>query len=71
MVKIGLTTIDKCLRQHGAERISKKAKIALKNYLEGELHRIAKEAIGLAKKDKRKTILERDIEEAIKQKTLF
>ncbi len=71
MVKISLNLIDRCFREEGARRVSKKAKIALKEYLEKELKRVCKEAIGMAKKDKTKTVMSRHVEEAIAQKTLL
>ena len=62
-------TIEKILRTT-KKRISRKAVLALKEYLEKEALKISKEASVMSVKEKRKTILERDIVKAIKQRRI-
>lgn len=67
---VSLNSIDKAMREAKAERISKKAKLILKEYIERKIKEITKEALAIARLEKRKTIKARHIEEALKQKTL-
>ena len=62
-----LAAMEKLLRQGGAERVSDKAKEALKNTLEEKAHDIALKAIKLANHAGRKTIKPEDIKLAIKE----
>ncbi len=71
MVNISMNLVDKALREAGAKRISKKAKKELKQFIEKEIEKISREAVGIAKREKTKTILDRHIKEAIQQKTLI
>ena len=61
-----LAAMEKLLKQGGAERVSDKAKEALKNVLEEEAHKIASKAIHLAVHAGRKTIKAEDIKLAMK-----
>ncbi len=68
MVKktLPLAAMEKILKKAGAERVSDKAKEALKNVLEEEAEEIAESAIRLALHAKRKTIRVEDIKLAVK-----
>ena len=68
MVKktLPLAAMEKILKKAGAERVSDKAKEALKNVLEEEAEEIAESAIRLANHAKRKTIRAEDIKLAVK-----
>jgi|TARA_B100001971_G_C18237960_1_gene568686 histone H3/H4 len=62
-----LAAMEKLLKQGGAERVSDKAKIALKNIIEEKANVIAAKAIQLAKHAGRKTIKGGDIRLASKE----
>ena len=61
-----LAAMEKLLRQGGADRVSDKAKIALKNAIEEIAHEIAVKSIKLANHAGRKTIKSEDIKLAVK-----
>ena len=61
-----LAAMEKLLKQGGAERVSDKAKVALKNALEDIAHEIATNSIKLAIHAGRKTIKAEDIKLAVK-----
>ena len=62
-----LAAMEKLLKQCGAERVSDKAKVALKNIIEEKANEIAAKAIQLAKHAGRKTIKGGDIRLASKE----
>ena len=62
-----LAAMEKLLKQGGAERVSDKAKVALKNALEEMAHEIAVKAIKLSAHAGRKTIKSDDIKLAVKE----
>jgi len=68
MVKrlIPLAAMEKILKNNGAERVSDKAKIALKNVVENIAEEIATNAVKLAAHAGRKTIKAGDIKLASK-----
>ncbi|MBS3137071.1 NFYB/HAP3 family transcription factor subunit [Candidatus Woesearchaeota archaeon] len=61
-----LAAMEKILKKCGAERVSDKAKIALKNIIEDKADEIAINAVRLAKHAGRKTIKSGDIKLATK-----
>ena len=61
-----LAAMEKLLKQGGAERVSDKAKAALKNALEEMAHEIAVKSIKLAVHAGRKTVKSEDIKLAVK-----
>ena len=63
---IPLAAMEKILKQGGAERVSDKAKVALKNAIEDMANAIASKAIKLANHAGRKTIKSEDIKLAVK-----
>ena len=62
-----LAAMEKVLKNSGAERVSDKAKEALKNIIEEKAERIAERAVRLATHAKRKTIKAKDIKLAAKE----
>ena len=62
-----LAAMEKLLKQGGAERVSDKAKAALKNVLEEIAHDIAVKSIKLAEHAGRKTVKPEDIKLAVKE----
>jgi histone H3/H4 len=62
-----LAAMEKLLKQGGAERVSDKAKVALKNALEEIAHDIAVKSIKLAVHAGRKTVKSEDIKLAVKE----
>ena len=68
MVKrlIPLAAMEKILKNNGAERVSDKAKIALKNVVENIAEEIATNAVKLAAHAGRKTIKAGDVKLASK-----
>lgn len=62
-----LAAMEKLLKKCGAERVSDKAKVALKNVIEEKAEEIATKAIRLAIHAGRKTVKEGDIKLAAKQ----
>lgn len=62
-----LAPMEKILKKCGAERVSDKAKSALKEVLEEIADDIAVDAIKLAQHAGRKTVKARDIKLAVKQ----
>lgn len=62
-----LAAMEKLLKQGGAERVSDKAKVALKNALEEIAHDIAIKSIKLAVHAGRKTVKSEDIKLAVKE----
>ncbi len=63
---IPLAAMEKLLKQGGAERVSDKAKVALKNAIEEIAGIISAKAIKLANHAGRKTIKAEDIKLAVK-----
>ena len=61
-----LAAMEKLLKQGGAQRVSDKAKLALKNVLEEIAHDISVKSIKLAVHAGRKTIKAEDIKLAVK-----
>ena len=61
-----LAAMEKILKQCGADRVSDKAKVALKNTVEDLADEIAVKAINLAKHAGRVTVKARDIKLAAK-----
>ena len=61
-----LAAMEKILKQGGAERVSEKAKVALKNAIEEIANEIAVKAIKLSAHAGRKTIKSEDIKLAVK-----
>jgi DNA-binding protein len=61
-----LAAMEKVLRDAGAERVSDKAKAALKNSVEDIAEEIAVQAVKLAKHAGRKTVKEKDVKLAAK-----
>ncbi len=61
-----LAAMEKILKQGGAERVSDKAKVALKNAIEDIAHGIAAKSIKLAVHAGRKTVKAEDIKLAVK-----
>lgn len=62
-----LAAMEKLLKQGGAERVSDRAKAALKSVLEEIAHDIATKSIRLAVHAGRKTIKAEDIKLAVKE----
>ena len=62
-----LAAMEKILKQCGAERVSDKAKIALKDVIEEKAEKIAEKAVRLANHAGRKTIKASDIKLAVKE----
>lgn len=63
-----LAAMGKILKQAGAERVSEKAKAALKNVVEEITEKIAVNSIRLASHAGRKTVKEGDVKLALKQR---
>jgi len=61
-----LAAMEKLLKQGGADRVSEKAKVALKNVLEDMAMDIATKSIKLAVHAGRKTVKAEDIKLAVK-----
>ena len=61
-----LAAMEKILKQCGADRVSDKAKVALKNVIEELADEIAVKAIKLANHAGRKTVKARDVKLAAK-----
>ena len=64
-----LAAMEKILKQSGAERVSDKAKVALKSAIEDRAEVIAQKAIKLAAHAGRKTVKAGDIQLAAKELT--
>lgn len=62
-----LAAMEKVLKKCGAERVSDKAKAALKNVIEDKAEEIATKSIRLAVHAGRKTVKENDIKLASKE----
>ena len=62
-----LAAMEKLLKQGGAERVSEKAKVALKNAIEDIANEIAAKSIKLAVHAGRKTVKAEDIKLAVKE----
>ena len=61
-----LAAMEKILKKSGAERVSDKAKIALKNVIEEKAEEISQRAIKFAMHAGRKTVKAGDIKLAVK-----
>ena len=62
-----LAAMEKLLKQGGAERVSDKAKVALKNTIEEIAQEIAAKSIKLAVHAGRKTVKSEDIKLAVRE----
>ena len=62
-----LAAMEKLLKQGGAERVSDKAKVALKNAIEDIANEIASKSIKLAVHAGRKTVKSEDIKLAVRE----
>jgi len=62
-----LAAMEKLLKEGGAERVSDRAKVALKNALEDKANEIAVKAIKLSAHAGRKTIKAEDIKLAVRE----
>ena len=62
-----LAAMEKLLKHGGAERVSDKAKVALKNAIEEIAEEIASKSIKLAHHAGRKTVKSEDIKLAVKE----
>jgi DNA-binding protein len=62
-----LAAMDKILKMVGAERVSDKAKAALKNVVEDKAEEIARDAVKLAMHAGRKTVKAGDVKLAAKR----
>jgi len=62
-----LAAMEKIMKQAGAERVSDKAKVALKDVIEERVAKIAADAVRLASHAGRKTVKEEDVKLASKQ----
>ena len=62
-----LAAMEKLLKQGGAERVSDKAKVALKNVIEDIAQEIAAKSIKLAVHAGRKTVKSEDIKLAVRE----
>lgn len=62
-----LAAMEKILKQGGAERVSDKAKVALKNAIEDIANEIASKSIKLAVHAGRKTVKSEDIKLAVRE----
>ena len=62
-----LAAMEKILKQAGAERVSDKAKVALKTVIEESAEEIAAQAVKLAIHAGRKTVKAGDIKLAVKK----
>ena len=62
-----LAAMEKLLKQGGAERVSDKAKVALKNAIEEIAQEIAAKSIKLAVHAGRKTVKSEDIKLAVRE----
>jgi histone H3/H4 len=67
MVELPIASVDRIIRNAGAERVSEDAKLELAEKLEAYGERIAQEAVKWAKHANRKTIKASDIEEAARR----
>ena len=63
-----LAAMEKILKQSGADRVSDKAKVALKEVIEDLANEIAAKAIKLAAHAGRKTVKSEDIKLAVKDR---
>ena len=61
-----LAAMERILRQNGADRVSDKAKVALKNTMEDIADQIATKAVNLAKHAGRVTVKASDVKLAAK-----
>ncbi|MDP6139350.1 MAG: NFYB/HAP3 family transcription factor subunit [Candidatus Woesearchaeota archaeon] len=61
-----LAAMEKILKQNGADRVSDKAKVALKNTMEDLADQIATKAVNLAKHAGRVTVKASDVKLAAK-----
>ena len=64
-IAIPVATIERIIKEAGAERVSEDAKKALNAYVEDQALKVAKKAIKFAELAKRKTVKAEDIELAI------
>ncbi|TKJ17097.1 histone [Candidatus Woesearchaeota archaeon B3_Woes] len=63
-----LAAMGKVLKEAGADRVSDKAKVALKNVVEEITEKIAVNSVRLASHAGRKTVKEGDVKLALKQR---
>lgn len=65
MVELPEKTIERCMKEDGADRISKEAKEEMGIFLRDVLLRATKASVDAAKLGKRKTIMAKDVKFAI------
>lgn len=65
MVELPEKTIERCMKEDGADRISKEAKEEMSIFLRDVLFRATKASVDAAKLGKRKTIMAKDVKFAI------
>ncbi|MCE5214217.1 MAG: histone family protein [Methanobacterium sp.] len=65
MLELPIAPVGRIIKNAGAPRISKDAKVALTKILEDKGLEIALDAISLAKHSGRKTVMKRDVDSAV------
>lgn len=65
MVELPEKTIERCMKEDGADRISKEAKEEMSIFLRDVLFRATRASVDAAKLGKRKTIMAKDVKFAI------
>lgn len=65
MVELPEKTIERCMKEDGADRISKEAKEEMGIFLRDVLFKATKASVDAAKLGKRKTIMAKDVKFAI------
>ncbi|NYB28143.1 MAG: histone family protein [Methanobacteriaceae archaeon] len=65
MLELPIAPVGRIIKNAGAPRISKDAKVALAKILEDQGLEIARDAIWLAKHSGRKTVMKRDVDSAV------
>ena len=66
MVELPEKTIERCMKEDGADRISKEAKEEMAIFLRETLYKATRASIDAAKLGKRRTIMAKDVKFAIK-----
>ncbi len=64
-MELPIAPVGRIIKNAGAPRISKDAKVALAKILEDQGLKIARDAIRLAKYSGRKTVMKRDVDSAV------
>jgi histone H3/H4 len=65
ILELPIAPVGRIIKNAGAPRISKDAKVALAKILEDQGLEIARDAIWLAKHSGRKTVMKRDVDSAV------